>query len=326
MKFYLKAFLVLFLTIALVACGGTDEDSSSEQQDDDKSTLQKPVSAEQFPDQFLTGNFETLYKQTSDEFQDKVTLEQFMDLGNDFNEGVENYELVSKIPVEKSIEYQWISDRGDKGIRSYFAEDHTIEGVGLIPITSGLESDEWYTENTYRMPVTEEWFTFWGGTNELVNYHYALESQRYAYDLVIMEGESTFEGDPADNESYYAFGKQVVAPKAGVVVSMENDIADNTPTRNTNTEEPLGNHVIIEHENNEYSVIAHLQKGSLKVNEGDEVSAGDLVGLAGNSGNSSEPHIHFHIADGPEWETATSIRIKFEDGEDPVRGDTVAGF
>ncbi len=73
-------------------------------------------------------------------------------------------------------------------------------------------------------------------------------------------------------------------------------------------------------------MIAHIQKGSLKVKEGDQVKAGDLLGSVGNSGNSSEPHIHFHVADGENWLEATSIRIKLKDGIEPVRGEKVTGF
>ena len=311
--------------MGLAACGGKNE-SPSEGPDEDNESQQEPMTADEFPDQFLAGNFEGIYNQTSKDFQNNVTLKQFEDLGVDFNQGVKNYELVSEMPFQGLTEYQWISDSGDKGIRSYLAADLTIEGLQLIPISTYPESDEQYTENTYRMPIKEEWFTFWGGTNELVNYHYAVESQRYAYDLVIVEGDASFDGEQTDNESYYAFGKEVVAPLDGVVVSTENDLPDNTPAVDTNAEKPLGNHVIIEHGNNEYSVIAHFKKDSLEVSEGDEVSAGDLLGLAGNSGNSSEPHIHFHVADGPDWKEASSIRIKLEGEADPVRGEMVGGF
>ena len=92
------------------------------------------------------------------------------------------------MPILGMTEYQWVSDGGDKGIRSYFADDLTIEGLQLMPISSYPESDAQYTENTYQMLITEEWFTFWGGTNELVNYHYAVKGQRYAFDLLILEG------------------------------------------------------------------------------------------------------------------------------------------
>lgn len=316
---------ILLLSLSIAACGGEEEDSDNND-DNNGEAVHDPVAPEQFADEFLAGIFEALYEQTSEEFKTNVSEDQFISLGEDFNEGVESYELVSEMPYQVFTEYQWLNDQGDKGIRSYFAEDLTIEGLQLIPISNYPESDKQFTDNVYRMPITEEWFTFWGGTNELVNYHYALESQRYAYDLLILKDEATFEGDPADNASYYAFGKEVVAPADGQVVAVENNIADNTPTVDTNEEEPLGNYVIIEHENDEFSVIAHFKEDSVEVSEGDEVTAGDLLGLCGNSGNSSEPHIHFHVSDSLEWETASSIRIQFEDDIDPVRGDTVTGF
>lgn len=333
-KLLFDVSFISLLVIGLVACSEKDEDSAtpSEGEDartepeSDDETAQSLVTAEEFSAAFLAGNFEQIYNQMSQAFQKQVMLKEFEDLGSNFNQDVASYTFLSEMPILGMTEYQWISDGGDKGIRGYFADDLTIEGLQLMPISSYPESDAHYTENTYQMPITEEWFTFWGGTNELVNYHYAVEGQRYAYDLLILEADTSFEGEPSDNESYFAFGKDVVAPLAGVVVSVENDIADNKPNVETNTEEPLGNHVIIEHENNEYSVIAHFKKDSVEVSVGNEVQAGDFLGLAGNSGNSSEPHIHFHVADSPNWEEATSIRIKLEAEAEPIRGDKVSGF
>ncbi|SES66443.1 Peptidase family M23 [Oceanobacillus limi] len=329
MKFIVKASFIMLITIVLAACGKTDNDNDSldKEADNQKKSSEEPITPEQLPEQFLTSNFEQIYNQTSESFQEMVTLKQFKDMGSDFQKGVQSFEMVTKMPIQDLMEYQWISDGGDKGIRAYLADDNqTIEGLQLTPITSYPETDNRYTENTYRMPMIGEWFTFWGGTNELVNYHYAVESQRYAYDLVIVKDGSSFEGDPTKNESYYAFGKEAVAPSEGVVVAIENNIKDNTPTVDTNRVEPLGNHVILEHENKEYSIIAHLQEGSVQVSEGDQVDAGDLLGYVGNSGNSSEPHIHFHVANHVDWEKGTSIRIKLDGGEDPVRGEEVTGF
>ena len=325
MKSYMAIFLTLFLAIGLGACGDNKDNTSNDQEEDEEIKME-PISPDQFSSQFLEGEFDRLYKQTSGDFQTAVTLEEFVALGEDFNAGVESFNLVSETPIQGMTEYQWVSNQGDKGIRSYFANDLTIEGLQLIPLSDFPESDDNYTENTYRMPINEDWYTFWGGTNELLNYHYPLENQRYAYDLLMMQEDSTFDGEPEDNESYFAFGKEVVAPLEGVIVSAENNIADNTPNIDTNEEQLLGNHVIIEHDNDEYSIIAHLKEGSLQVSGGDNVTAGEVVGLAGNSGNSSEPHIHFHIADGPDWENAASIRIKFENGEEPVRGEITTGF
>ncbi|WP_163580799.1 M23 family metallopeptidase [Gracilibacillus saliphilus] len=321
MKIFSLVGMGVLFGIILVACSNDSENVQEE-----SNSKEKTIAADQFADEFLAGNFDVIYHQTSESFQDMVTLDEFREVGSDFNSGVTNFELLSEMPIQNVTEYQWISDEGDKGIVSHFADDQTIEGIQLTPISSHPESDEVYTENTYQMPMIGEWFTFWGGINELVNYHYAVASQRYAYDLLIVEDGFTYNGDPTDNESYYAFGQDIVAPREGTVVSAENDIPDNTPTVDTNAEEPLGNHVILEHENNEYSYIAHFKQGSLEVDEGDQVNAGDLLGNVGNSGNSSEPHIHFHVADSDNLEEATSIRIKLENGEEPTRGDIVEGF
>lgn len=318
MKAILTALMSLAFMLGLAACGESNHTSKEE------NTMEN-IPAAHFPEQFLAGNYETLYNQMSEGFQGQVSYEEFKNIGEEFNQDVSSYSLVSEMPLAGLAEYQWLSDQGDKGIRAYFAEDDTIEGLQVMPVTSNLGSDDTYTANTYRMPINEEWFTFWGGANELVNYHYAVENQRYAYDLIIRKGGSSFDGDPKDNQSYYAFGKKVVAPLDGVVAQVENDIRDNTPTVDTNENKPLGNHVIIEHENGEYSMLAHFQHGTVEVEKGQEVSAGEVLGLAGNSGNSSEPHIHFHVADSPNWREAASIRIKLE-GEEPVRGETVTGF
>lgn len=57
-----------------------------------------------------------------------------------------------------------------------------------------------------------------------------------------------------------------------------------------------GNYVVIDHGNGLYSYYAHLQPGSVEVEVGDEVRTGDQLGLLGNT---SAPHLHFHIMSGP---------------------------
>lgn len=305
--------LSLFL-VTLIACG--EEEQTLEEKEN--------ILPKEFVDTFLEGEFERIYQQTSDEFQNIVTYDQFEQLGKEFNHGVEKYELDLELP--ELGEYQWISNSGDKGIAARFSDDHTITGIQLIPLRSFPEQDQQFSQNKYQMPVNDEWFVYWGGTNVINNYHYALVEQRYAYDLIIIQDGSSYEGEATKNENYYAFGKEVVAPAAGVVVSIENDLKDNQPGIETDTAHPLGNHVVIQHEHDEYSFIAHLKKGSIVVSEGDRLEAGDLLGQVGNSGNTSEPHIHFQVSDGPQIETSKSIRIQFEGDEIPVRGDIVTGF
>lgn len=72
-----------------------------------------------------------------------------------------------------------------------------------------------------------------------------------------------------------------------------------------------GNHVTIDH-GGEYSVLAHLTPGSISLEEGQQVKQGDLVGHCGNSGNSTEPHLHFHIQDHPNFFLGMGLPIQFE--------------
>ncbi|WP_413377482.1 M23 family metallopeptidase [Alkalihalobacillus sp. 1P02AB] len=317
MKLIVKSKWILICFIMLISC-------SNEKVEEGESL--EVIEPELFGEQFLDGKFESIYYQTNEAFQLAVTLEQFLELGASFNEGVASYEQLSQLATQGMDEYLWVSEEGDKGIRVYYGDDMTIEGIQLTPITIGIDDDENYTENIYEMPINEEMYVFWGGLNELQNYHYALDVQRYAYDLIQVEGDQSFEGEGIENEDYFIFGKEVVAPLSGKVVSVENRVHDNVPNTEMNTEMPLGNHVVIKHENDEYSVLAHIKQGSIVVAVGDEVEAGERLGLVGNSGNSSEPHIHYHVADSENWLEASSLRIRLEGEKDPVRGETVSGF
>lgn len=303
---YVKLLIVGILTLIIVACSGS-----------------KAIEREDVADAFLNEEYERLYKQTSKEFQNEVTINQFKDIGNKFNEGVDSYLFQSEMLLGDNItQYTWIDEEETRGVIALFDDSDTIIGIQALPLEGHQDTDDIYTETALQLPFENEWFVFWGGTNKLVNYHYDFEEQRYAFDFLIMKDSSSYDGDPAKNESYYAFGENMVAPADGVVVEVENEIADNEPVGEMNAEEPLGNYVIIDHGNEEYSFLAHFKQGSIQVEKGDEIKANDVLGLVGNSGNSSEPHIHFHVADSPDIEDSTSIRIKLGDKE-LIQGDFV---
>jgi murein DD-endopeptidase MepM/ murein hydrolase activator NlpD len=83
--------------------------------------------------------------------------------------------------------------------------------------------------------------------------------------------------------------------------------------------------VTIQHSNGEYSTIAHLKQGSVKVKIGDTVTAGQLIGKCGNSGNSTEPHIHFQVSAKADEANMATIPISFKGSLQPIRGDKVTG-
>ncbi|MFC9854319.1 murein hydrolase activator EnvC family protein [Streptomyces prasinus] len=69
----------------------------------------------------------------------------------------------------------------------------------------------------------------------------------------------------------------------------------------------LGNHVILDLGGGTHALYAHLKRGSVTVREGDRVRVGDVIGACGNSGNSTEPHLHFQLMDGPDPDTARGV-------------------
>lgn len=322
---YLKSFLIVvaFSTVFLTACNnGEGRIEESKEEDAEKGLkLMKP---KELSDNFLKGDYEKVYGQMSKAFRDEVSLKQLQKLGDEFNKGVATYILQSELPYGNGTKrYVWTGDSGSKGIVAIFDEDDIIQGLQIMPLNMYPKTDNIYTKTVFDFPFQDKWFVFWGGTNSLVNYHYEYENQRYAYDFVIMSEHSTYEGDPTFNESYYAFGKEYLAPAAGTVVKVENGVKENEPVGRMNEKQPLGNYVILDHGNKEFSYLAHFKYQSIVVKEGDKVKQGDLLGLVGNSGNSSEPHIHFHVTDSTDPMTSKSIRIKFDRGDKFIQGDFV---
>ena len=271
---------------------------------------------------FLQERFDEIYNQCHATFQDMVSNEQFNELAKSFNANVQNYELFNESTIAHYHQYVWLDNRQEKAIQVTMDSSNTIHSLLIKPYVVFPESDKKYSQNTYIMPIKEEWFVFWGGVNEFVNYHYAYEAQRYAYDLVIMKNDATFKDSPSINENYYAFNKEVTAPADGKVIKVVNHLEDNIPGEMYEME-PAGNVIIIEHTNHEYSMVAHLKKNSCLVQQGDTVKQGDVIALCGNSGNSSEAHIHFQVMDAPDFLNCQSLRIRFADGLEPIQGDVV---
>ncbi len=124
--------------------------------------------------------------------------------------------------------------------------------------------------------------------------------QRFAIDWVQLNPDGkTYQSDSGDNKNYRAYGVEIHAVADGVVTQTKDGIPQNIPNKPPvvpiTFETIGGNHVIMEIGDGLFAFYAHLQPGSLRVKVGDKVHRGQVLGLLGNSGNSSEPHLHFHI-------------------------------
>ncbi|MET8468935.1 M23 family metallopeptidase [Streptomyces sp. NPDC006422] len=84
----------------------------------------------------------------------------------------------------------------------------------------------------------------------------------------------------------------------------------------------VGNHVVLDLGEGTYALYAHVQQGSLEVGPGDRVAAGQVLARCGNSGNSTEPHVHFQLMDGPDPDTAGGLPFTWRDVGVPASGET----
>jgi len=128
-------------------------------------------------------------------------------------------------------------------------------------------------------------------------------AQRFAIDwLQVGPNATRFTGDAKDNKSYRAYGNEVLAVADAVVTETKDGIPENVPGL-TSRAVPItletigGNHIILDLGGGRFGFYAHLQPGSLRVKTGDRVRRGQVLALLGNSGNSTEPHLHFHVSD-----------------------------
>lgn len=170
------------------------------------------------------------------------------------------------------------------------------------------------TRNTTKLilPFKDGWTVTWGGDIKELNYHVESEAQKNAFDIVITNDQKkSFKSDGKTNEDYYAFGKDLIAPCDGEVVLVVDGVKDNLPGILNPVYVP-GNTVIIKTKNNEYLFFAHFKQHSIVVKQGQKVKQGQLLGLCGNSGNSSEPHLHFHIQNVEDMNSATGVKCYFD--------------
>jgi len=128
-------------------------------------------------------------------------------------------------------------------------------------------------------------------------------AQRFAIDWEQIDAQRRFaNGDPKDPASYTIYGKQVVAAGDGPVVSVVDGLPDQVPGSlpdGIKLEHADGNSIVQSIGDGAFALYAHLQPGSVRVRVGQLLRRGDPIGLVGNSGNSSAPHLHFHVMDGP---------------------------
>ncbi|NNL02351.1 MAG: M23 family metallopeptidase [Eudoraea sp.] len=143
-----------------------------------------------------------------------------------------------------------------------------------------------------------------GGSSPFINGHFHVKPQNYALDIVGLNNlgmrASSFAGG-ADLNNYVIYGAPIYSPCNGTIIQAVDEYDDLTPPI-TDKINLAGNHILIESDGVEI-LLAHLKKGSIMVNVGDSVTTNTLLGQVGNTGNTSEPHLHIHVEKGGEANT-----------------------
>ncbi len=139
--------------------------------------------------------------------------------------------------------------------------------------------------------------------------------ETFAIDFVRIDGSRFYEGDGKVNAQYSSFGVPVLAVAAGTVVARHDGIDESMPFQPATTlrkpEDFGGNYLLIRQAEGAYAFYAHLEKGSVAVAVGQRVAAGAVIGRLGNSGNSTNPHLHFGLLDRPDFLTGYSLPFVF---------------
>ena len=138
-------------------------------------------------------------------------------------------------------------------------------------------------------------------------------SNDFASDFIYLDPQGRkYHDDPRKLDNWYGYGQQIYAPGAGVVLATANDIPENwfEDAQATTIGHPklpagkdpkdIGNFVLIDHQDGEYSLLVHMKPGSVDVKPGDRVQPGQPVGRIGFAGDSIFPHLHYSLMDGPE--------------------------
>ena len=208
-----------------------------------------------------------------------------------------------------------------------------IETDGSLPIETAPSS------NAYDFPLAGSWFI--GAGQAMHHHHRWVVPEEFALDIARLgDGGDTHRGDGTSLPDYYAYGQAVLAAADGVVVAVESSIPESAAMLRQPGEQAeayekrimemqagllargflyaAGNYVVIGHEGGEYSFYGHLQPASVSVRKGDRVRRGQPIARLGNSGNTTEPHLHFHVTDGPDPILSAGVPIRFRNIEIPL--------
>lgn len=275
-----------------------------------------------------------------------LLIAQHQSLGGHEPEEVETrVSISSDVGAQEPLGWSGLSDDGDQSLlwpfvrRIDVAED--FAGGQLLLTSDATVGGEdvsfrrdWHVERVEPAvltgPVLGAWQLGNGPGQVRLHGHYRKPQHRYAYDMVVMEEGRTYRGPVHDNASYFAWNRSIRAAADGVIV----DICDREPDKpgkRASGSPCRDNRVVVEHADGLYTAYLHIQQHSATVSPGTRVKAGQVIAQVGNSGSSSEPHLHFMAfrldASGKLLPVPVTFANAYPDarGERPIEGVPVGG-
>lgn len=142
--------------------------------------------------------------------------------------------------------------------------------------------------------------------------------ERYAIDWIKLgdDGKS-YTGDQYKNSSYHAYDVPILAVADGKVVTIKDGLPENVPHTNKlavalTLASIAGNHIVEDIGGGLYVGYAHFVPGTITVKAGEQIHRGQILGRLGNSGNSSEPHLHLQVCDAPSFLICEGVPMEFK--------------
>jgi murein DD-endopeptidase MepM/ murein hydrolase activator NlpD len=197
-----------------------------------------------------------------------------------------------------SVRYNVTFENGAKDSITLAPRRYEQKAKLMLPVTGRVfvhDGHDFYSHHR-RLDVTGDMTTALGINANM---------SRYAYDFVLVDEKGAMHrGSGEENEDWYGWGSPVLAPADGVVASAAGDRADSTNANPVKLDFEavtkdltliFGNYVILDHGNGEFSMLAHLKRGSVSVNAGERVKRGRKIGEMGRSGDAMFPHLHYQL-------------------------------
>ena len=235
------------------------------------------------------------------------------------------------LPGMQKILYMWVAFDEDADVPNTLQQTFTFQPlnedskpIALAPIPMPINTEEMVV---VAAPLRGDYWVSANGPDNASEHRRAYQigdgkayfPQRYAIDFVKIGTDGlTYKDSKSKNPNYYSYDANIYSVASGNVISVRNDIPENTPNTGITAvaidkDTTFGNYIFVDIGNNLYALYAHLIPGSIQVKAGDRVEKGQVLGKLGNSGNSAEPHLHFQITDASDIIYSNGIPYGFEE-------------